>query len=80
MKTHVQKWGNSLAVRIPKPYALEIGLDKNIIVDVSVSDGRIVLEPVAEPKYTLAQLLAQITDANLHAEVRSEPAVGNETW
>lgn len=80
MQTKIQKWGNSLAFRIPKPFALEIGLDQNSIVEVSVSAGKLLLEPVIVPQYTLAQLLEQVTEANLHTEVATEPAVGHEVW
>ena len=80
MQTKIQKWGNSLALRIPKPFALEVGLDQNSIVEVSVFDGKLLLEPVTAPEYTLDQLLEQITETNLHSEVDTEPAVGNEVW
>jgi antitoxin MazE len=80
MQTRIQKWGNSLAIRIPKPFALEIGLEPNSVVEVSVSAGRLLLEPVVEPEYTLEQLLAQVNEANLHPEVATGPAVGYEVW
>jgi antitoxin MazE len=80
MQTRIQKWGNSLAIRIPKPFAIEVGLDQNSVVEVSVSEGRLLLEPVVEAQYTLEQLLAEVTEANLHSEVVTEPAVGNEVW
>ena len=80
MQTKIQKWGNSLAIRIPKPFALEVGLDQNSIVEVSVSEGRLWLEPVVVPDYTLEELLEQVTETNLHAEMVAEPARGNEVW
>ena len=80
MQTKIQKWGNSLALRIPKPFALEIGLDQNSVVEVSISEGKLLLEPIIVPEYTLEQLLAQITEANLHSEVDTQSAVGNEVW
>ncbi len=80
MQTRIQKWGNSLAIRIPKPFAIEVGLDQNSVVEVTVSEGRLLLEPVVEAQYTLEQLLAEVTEANLHSEVATEPAVGNEVW
>lgn len=80
MQTKVQKWGNSLAIRIPKPFAVEIGLDQDSIVELSVSDGKLFLEPVVEPEYTLEQLLAQVTEMNRHSEMDTGPAVGNEVW
>jgi antitoxin MazE len=80
MQTRIQKWGNSLAIRIPKPFAIEIGLDQNTVVEVSITEGKLLLEPVIEPEYTLEQLLAEVTATNLHFEVDTEPAVGNEVW
>ena len=80
MQTKIQKWGNSLALRIPKPFAIEVGLDQNSIVEVSVSDGKLLLEPVTAPEYTLDQLLEQVTENNLHSEVDTGPTVGNEVW
>ena len=80
MKTRIQKWGNSLALRIPKSFANEVGLDNKAPVDVSLADGKLVIKPVTQPKPTLKQLLAKITKDNLHHEVDTGPAVGNETW
>lgn len=79
MQTQVQKWGNSLAIRIPKPFAAEVGLVQNSAITVSVVDGKLILEPV-KPVYSLEALLAQIKPENLHQEVASGDAVGNEVW
>ena len=80
MRTRVQKWGNSLALRIPKSFAAEVGLQKEASVEMSLEDGGLVIRPVAEPKLTLKQLLAKVTKENLHHEVDTGPAVGKETW
>jgi len=80
MRTRVQKWGNSLALRIPKSFAVEAGLHKERPVDISLADGGLVIRPVTEPKLTLKQLLARVTKENLHHEVDTGPAVGKETW
>ncbi len=80
MQARVQRWGNSLAIRIPKPFALEIGLEQNTLVTVSISEGKLLLEPIIEPKYTLEQMLAEVTADNLHHEVDTGQAVGNEVW
>ena len=80
MKTRVQKWGNSLALRIPKPFATEIGLRRNSPVEVSVVEGRLVIVPVVEPALTLKHLLAQVNEDNLHGEIETGPAVGREAW
>jgi len=80
MRTRVQKWGNSLALRIPKSFAMEVGLQKETDVEILLANGKLVITPVIKPKLTLKQLLAKVTKENLHHEVDTGPAVGNETW
>jgi len=80
MRTRVQKWGNSLALRIPKAFATEVGLQRETSVELSLSDGKLVITPVTEPKLNLKQLLAKVTKENLHHEVDTGPVTGNETW
>lgn len=80
MFTRVQKWGNSLAVRIPKSFAAEVGLEPDSEVELSLLDGKLILVPVAPQHLSLAALLAQVTDQNLHSEVATGDAVGNEGW
>lgn len=80
MRTRVQKWGNSLALRIPKSFANEVGLQRETSVEVSLNDGKLVITPVSKPKPTLKQLLARVTKENLHHEVDTGSAVGNEAW
>lgn len=79
MQARIQKWGNSLAIRIPKPFAVEVGLEQNSLVVVSVSEGKLVLEPV-KSSYSLDELLADVTKDNLHQEIGTGPPVGNEAW
>ena len=80
MRARVQKWGNSLALRIPKPFATEIGLQRDSPVEMSLVDGRLVIAPVVEPAFTLEGLLAQVSEDNLHGEIETGPAVGKEAW
>lgn len=80
MKTRVQKWGNSLALRIPKSFAEEVGLLNDSSVEVSLSNGKLVVVPIEKPNLSLKKLLSQITDENIHHEIDSGPAVGIETW
>ena len=80
MRARIQRWGDSLAVRIPEPLALETALDQDSEVEVLVEGGRLVIAPVDEPRYTLEELVAGITDENRHAEIDSGPSVGNEAW
>ena len=80
MQARVQKWGNSLALRIPKPLADEMGLKENSAVELSLRDNELVIAQVVKTGFSLADLLAQVTDANLHREVDTGPAVGGEVW
>ena len=80
MKTRVQKWGNSLALRIPRPFAEEANLQENTAVDVSVRSGKLVVVLVPEPEVTLENLVALITPENRHDEVETGEPVGNEIW
>jgi antitoxin MazE len=79
VRTRVQKWGNSLAVRIPKPFAEGAGLQSSSEVEVSLEKGELRLSPV-RPRWNLRQMLAHVTKKNLHTEVDSGPAVGREAW
>lgn len=80
MLTKVQKWGNSLALRIPKAFAVEAQLENDSLVEISIVKGKIIVTPVAAPNWTLEELLAGITQDNLHNEVDTGFAVGNEIW
>lgn len=80
MRVRVQKWGNSLALRIPSSFAAETGLQTGSEVDFTVEGGRLVIAPVAAPKYRLNDLLAGMTPENIHGEIDTGPAVGAEAW
>jgi antitoxin MazE len=80
MKTRVQKWGNSLALRIPKSFAAEAGLQENAPVELSLVEGKLVIQPVVPQPPTLEDLLRGVTDQNLHGEWDTGPAVGREVW
>lgn len=80
MKGRVQKWGNSLALRIPKSFAVEVGLDVNTPVEISLREGMLVLIPLARKKYTLQELLSCVTEENLHGETDTGDPVGAEVW
>jgi antitoxin MazE len=63
MKLKVAKWGNSLAVRLPKKVADELGLQPGSIVDLEKQGSRLAIEtaqPGKIPHYRLEDLLAQI--------------------
>lgn len=78
MKTRVQKWGNSLALRIPKSFAAEAGLHADVAVELSLVEGRLVVQPITPQPLTLEELLRGVTDENLPGEWETGPAVGKE--
>jgi antitoxin MazE len=80
MRVQVQKWGNSLALRIPKPFAAEVQVEEGSFVDLSVVKGKLVAAPTARKKVTLSQLLAKVSPANVHGEVETGLSVGREAW
>jgi antitoxin MazE len=80
MKTRVQKWGNSLALRIPKAMVVEANLAENSAVDLSIVKGKLVVAPVVEPPISLAELLRKVTDDNLHHAWDTGRPVGKEIW
>ena len=80
MSQTINKWGNSLAYRIPKPYAEELNWTEDTVVNARVIDGRLVIEAAASPNYTLDDMLAGITPENLHGESSTGGPIGNEVW
>jgi antitoxin MazE len=80
MRTQIQKWGNSLALRIPKSFANESSIGEGSVVDMTIVEGKLIIEPVSEPGYTLDELLAGITKKNIHAEVDTGSPTGKEAW
>ena len=80
MKTQIQKWGNSLALRIPKSFAVESNIGQGSTVEVSLENGRIIVFPVTETEVSLDEMLAQITAENFHGEIDPGAFVGQEAW
>jgi antitoxin MazE len=80
MRSKVQKWGNSLALRIPKPYAEEAGLTPDSAVELSLQEGKLVVMRADTPVFTLLELLEGVTPSNLHREIDMGRTVGSEAW
>lgn len=80
MKVQIQKWGNSLALRIPKAFAIESNVTRGSTVEVLMDNGNIVVKPVKEAKYTLEELLEDLTDDQLPGEIDTGPPIGREVW
>ncbi|MCF6178618.1 MAG: AbrB/MazE/SpoVT family DNA-binding domain-containing protein [Geopsychrobacter sp.] len=81
MLAKVQKWGNSLALRIPKALAEEIGVQRESPVNISVRDHAIVIELARKTaKYDLNQMLNGVTPENQQSEVKTGDPAGKEIW
>ena len=82
MRRRVQRWGNSLAVRIPASVAEDCALAEGASVEVRVEEGRILLVPEARSRrvYTLEELVSTISRRNRHPSVTSGRRVGREAW
>ncbi len=79
MVTRVQRWGNSLAVRIPHSFAVQAKVVEGTAVDIAVERDRLVVKPV-QHRYRLRDLLKAINSRNRHGEIATGPAVGRENW
>ncbi len=83
MKTKAQKWGNSLAVRVPRDVAQEVGLHPEDALEVEVVKGKIVLTPTnrrAPTRYNLGALVKKISPRNRYREITFGKPEGREVW
>lgn len=80
MKTTAQKWGNSLAIRVPKRIAEEAGLREKDRVEIEAHEGALVVRPYLRRVYRLDDLLKRMTRKNVHHEIESGGPVGREVW
>ncbi|HPB51969.1 MAG TPA: AbrB/MazE/SpoVT family DNA-binding domain-containing protein [Myxococcota bacterium] len=80
MEAKVQKWGNSLAIRIPGAFARQAGIRENGPVEITIDGDRLTIRPIVPPAVVLDELLSGITSDNLHGEVDMGQSVGGEEW
>ena len=80
MTTKVQKWGNSLAVRVPKELARGLHMREGSNVVLSSEGDALVIRPGKTSKVTLIELLKKVDMKNVHGESDWGKPVGNETW
>jgi antitoxin MazE len=78
METVVQKWGNSLGIRIPNLFVKEYALKNGAKVEIFDDDGKISIKP--KGNYSLAELMENVTSENLHKSIDTGSAMGNEEW
>jgi antitoxin MazE len=79
VRTRIVKWGNSLGLRIPKSFAEEVEVRSGSTVDLSISDGKMVIRPI-EQRFRLEELLEVVTEDNLPAEIPTGEPRGRESW
>jgi antitoxin MazE len=80
MNARIQRWGNSLALRIPRPVAQHLGLVQNSLVHLSMTSTRLTVVPAPKERPSLDQLLSRVTRDNLHKGTETGRPVGRETW
>jgi len=80
MRATIQKWGNSLALRIPLAFGKELGMEEATTVEMCIDKSTLIIKPKKIKKTALKELLARIDENNLHHAVETGPAVGNEAW
>jgi antitoxin MazE len=80
MHVRVQKWGNSLALRIPKPLAEDAEVVEGTVLNLAVSEGKVVATRVEQKRLSLSDLLAKVNKKNLHGEVDFGRPAGREIW
>lgn len=80
MVTKIRKWGNSLGLRIPKAFVEEAAVAEGSEVDISFSEGQIVIRPIRSARYELEELLAGVSESNLHGEISTGSPRGREDW
>ena len=79
MKTKLQKWGHSLAVRIPKSFVNTINVKERDEVELIIEDNQLIIKPV-KYKFDIDELVSKINSDNLHNEIKTGSPVGNEIW
>jgi antitoxin MazE len=78
MEAMVQKWGNSLGIRIPSPIVRELSLKNGSVVNINDNGNEITIKPVQKSR--LSEMLERINDQNIHQEITTTGPVGKEAW
>ena len=73
----IQKWGNSLGIRVPKSVAEQVNFTEGTEVEFETSGDTLKVRPKRR-KYTLAGLLAKARGRNPHGEIDRGGPVGRE--
>jgi antitoxin MazE len=74
----IQKWGNSLAIRIPRTLAGQLAVEEGAAVELQVRSGELVIRPIRSQKLSLCELLKNCRPSQLHGETDFGADVGLE--
>lgn len=77
MQAVVQKWGNSLGFRIPSLWAKDNNVKSGSKIEVIAEKGKMIIIP---QKKSLDDMMAMVNDDNIHSEISTGHAIGNEEW
>ena len=80
MRSKVQLWGNSLALRIPKYIAKQMKINNGSDVDVLLEEEKIIIKPIKDNQELLDDMLSKINNENIHKEENFGEPVGGEIW
>lgn len=80
VRVKIQKWGNGLALRLPKRFAELLGVEDGCEVELLYQDAMLLVKLPRNQPYTLEEFVSRITDENRHGEIDTGPSVGNEAW
>jgi antitoxin MazE len=80
MESRVAEVGGELMLVLPPEIAASAAISADSRVELSFENGAVVVRSATAPSYRLEDLLAQVTDANRHAETDWGPSVGREVW
>lgn len=77
MRASVARWGNSLAVRVPKEVAASVGLREGAALELTIEDDAIVLR---RRRHDIGELVAAIAGVEPPPMLMDEPSRGSEIW
>ena len=78
MTVAVKKWGNSMALRIPRDMVRSLRIENDSLVELRIDNGTMIVEP--QRGSLLDDLVARIDPSNLHGEIDTGESVGHEAW
>ncbi len=78
MDSHILKWGNSLALRIPSVLTKELGMKEGTPIEINIKDNQVII--TKKELYSLQAFIEQMTEENMNHENFDDTLVGKEEW